>query len=193
MNKRKLLVVLASLTLIGVTALGVTLAYFTDADSKRNVITMGKVDVSLEEPEFSKNPDNTVENVKPGDVITKDPTIFVAEDSEDAYIRVKFQPSELTDVQFQQLLEGININQDLWVLGDGGYYYYQKKVTAGDQPIIFFDEVKIPPVWGNETSQLKFNLDISVEAIQADNFETQLVMDGTKVIGWGEVDIQPAI
>ena len=64
MRKKKLAALLVSAALIGVIALGGTLAYFTDKDEAKNVITLGKVDGELEEPQWKiDNPDGEIENV----------------------------------------------------------------------------------------------------------------------------------
>ena len=83
--KNKKLIALAIAGVLGIGAIaGGTLAYFTDSDNKTNVITMGHVDVDLEEPGW-ENPNN----VQPGNKYLKDPQISVVDGSEDAYLRAK--------------------------------------------------------------------------------------------------------
>ncbi len=48
MKKKKILTMVAAVALVAVIGVGATLAYFTDKDSKTNVVTMGKVDIDLE-------------------------------------------------------------------------------------------------------------------------------------------------
>lgn len=195
MNKKKLLVLLTSLTLVAVVGIGATLAYFTDNDSATNVITMGHVDVDLDEPNFDKpvddpttpedeskeEKDNTIEDVTPGQSIVKDPTITVAEDSEDAYVRAKVEFTGLTDAQVADLLANINIDDTVWFLAEDGYYYYNAKLTAGDSAVLF-DTVVIPETWGNEVADLTFEIIVSAEAIQADNFEPTVEND--MIVAW---------
>lgn len=174
MNKKKLLTLAVAVALVGAVGVGSTLAYFTDKDDAQNVITMGHVDIDLDEPGFDNDDDehdNTIGGVVPGDVITKDPTITVAEDSEDAYIRAKVvMGSTLTDTQKVALLANINIDTTKWYYNStDGYYYYKDIVTAGNK-VVLFDTVTIPETWGNETADLTFTIDVSAEAIQADNF-----------------------
>lgn len=185
MNKKKLLSLVAALTLVGVVGIGATLAYFTDSDAETNVITMGHVDIDLDEPNFDtpeddpstpdvdeskEEKDNTIEDVTPGQEIVKDPTITVAEDSEDAYIRAKVEFTGLTAEQEADLLANINIDDTVWYLGADGYYYYNAKLVAGESAVLF-DTVVIPEKWGNEVVDLTFEIVVSAEAIQADNFE----------------------
>lgn len=72
-----------------------TLAYFTDFDSEKNIFTTGKVDIDLTEPNWPGNQ----ENVVPGDVFSKDPTV-TNKDSVPvfAYIQVKVPVANVTMV-----------------------------------------------------------------------------------------------
>lgn len=77
--KKKIL----SLCVVGalaLTAVGGTLAYFTDTDAETNTFTVGKIDITLNE-EFD-NPSNLV----PGVDINKDVTITLEAGSEDSYV-----------------------------------------------------------------------------------------------------------
>ena len=52
MKNKKLKTLVASLALVGAIAVGATLAYFTDSQEAVNTITMGHVDIDLDEPNF---------------------------------------------------------------------------------------------------------------------------------------------
>lgn len=173
MKKKSLVSVLAAVCLIAVVGVGSTLAYFTDSDAATNVVTMGHVDIELDEPQFSaENENNTIENVVPNQQITKDPTITVVAGSESCYLRAAIEISDsLTAEQAEALLENINVGED-WVLSEDGYFYFQNRVEKADdnQEIVLFDTVVIPETWGNEVADLTFEINITAEAIQADNF-----------------------
>lgn len=81
MNKRKILMLAMSLCMVAILAVGGTLAYFTDTDSKTNTFTIGNVDITLNE-DFDEN------NAKlmPGIDINKDVTITLEEGSEEAWV-----------------------------------------------------------------------------------------------------------
>lgn len=194
MNKKKILVMLSAVTLVAVIGIGATLAYFTDKDAATNVITMGHVDIDLDEPNFDPTPDgekdNKIEDIVPGQEIVKDPTITVAEDSQDAYIRAKIEFSDnLSAEQQADLLEGINVDFTVWFLGADGYYYYKDVVSAGNK-VVLFDTVVIPEKWGNEVADVTFEINISAEAIQADYFEPERNGDGM-IIAWKYSDDTP--
>lgn len=193
MSKKKLAMLTLSLVLIATVGVGATLAYFTDSDAATNTITMGHVDIDLDEPNYDpddpntpedEGEDNTITDIIPGEVITKDPTITVAQGSADAYLRASITLGDnLNETQKAELLAGIEIN-DGWVLAEDGYYYYQSKVTAGDSAVLF-NEVTIPATWGNEVADLTLTIDVAAEAIQADNFEPEMA-DGV-IVGWNDV------
>lgn len=190
MKKKKIFSLVVALALVGAVAVGATLAYFTDSHTAKNVITMGNVDIDLDEPNFDPTPegeekDNKIEDITPGEEITKDPTITVADDSEDAYLRAKIEITGLGDEQKAELLKGINVDADHWYLGEDGYYYYQSIVKAKDV-VVLFDKVKIPERWGNEVADLTFEIIVSAEAIQADNFNPARVdnAENGKICAW---------
>lgn len=97
--KKKIL----SLCMVGAlaaTAVGGTLAYFTDTDENTNVFTVGNVDITLDEALVVKagdtyktvDGDRVIENeyelIYPGAVLPKDPTVH-NEGNNDAYVRVQ--------------------------------------------------------------------------------------------------------
>ena len=87
--KKKLTVVVTAVTLVALIAIGATLAWFTDSKEVTNVVTMGNIKITLEEPIFSEeNENNTITGVLPNQPIDKDPTITNVGNN-DAYIRAK--------------------------------------------------------------------------------------------------------
>ena len=188
MNKKKLIPLLSAVALVGVIGVGSTLAYFTDNDAANNVVTMGHVNIELDEPEFSAaNEDNTITNVVPNQTITKDPTITVVAGSESCYLRAKIDITELNADETADLLENTNIGED-WVLAEDGYYYYQNAVSKSDedQTVDLFDTVVIPAEWGNEVADLTFEINVSAEAVQADNFTPETDEAGV-INGWNDI------
>lgn len=194
MNKKKVLGLVTALALVGAVGIGATLAYFTDQAEVVNTVTMGHVDINLTETTVVKNEDGeyeqvekeltedglTFENVVPNQTVPKDPTVTVAEESEDAYVRVALEFTGLNDEQIAELMEGIEIN-DGWVKS-GDYYYFRNKMTAGESATLF-DDVTIPATWGNEMADKSFTIEVYAEAIQASNFEPVRDDNGT-IIAW---------
>ena len=209
MNKKKVLALVTALTLVATVGIGATLAYFTDKADVENVFTMGHVDITLTENEvevdeetgeYVQKDDETAiteeglgfEDVVPGQTVPKNPTVTVAEGSEDAYIRVQLTFEGLDNTQKEQLLAGIEI-LDGWTLANDGYYYYKEAVSAEDS-VVLFEEVTIPGAWGNEMAEKEFKILVNADAIQADYVDDILVIDQTSgdVIAWnlGDVSIE---
>lgn len=163
--------ILTSVAVLGIAIVGTTLAYFSDKGEAVNIITMGKVDIELTEPAFSENTGitNRMEDIVPNQRIDKDPTITVTEDSKDAYIRAKIEYKGLTEDQIGDLEKNIGF-QEGWKKEADGYYYYEPGFLTPGSGVVFFDTVLIPEKWGNEIAGKDFEINITAEAIQADNF-----------------------
>ena len=180
----KIVLAMASLGLVATMAIGGTLAYFNDSDSKENVITMGKVDISLVEEsdsEKSEVSDNGIKysEVMPGDQLSKDVDVVVEEGSRDAYIAVKI---DITGVAEDVELPALDVKEG-WVLEDG-LYIYSDTVSAEDV-IDVFDVVSVPAAW---TTAYDFTIDITAYAVQAENVDATTAASELKKLAGIVVD-----
>ena len=109
MNKKKILTLLVTTTLLAVVGVGSTLAYFTDkTETLTNVVTMGRVEGRLVENDIKKDDitkkwviDDTAKpiitkgldytGIIPGDTIVKNPMVHLMPGSADAWVRVSFE------------------------------------------------------------------------------------------------------
>lgn len=199
MKNKKVLMAVASTALVAVVGIGATLAYFTDQAEAENIVTMGHVDIDLTEK--SEDEDSVMiedglrfDNVMPGDVISKIPTITVADDSQNAYVRMKMEittpeGSGITAKDLELLETGLrkNItNQTGWSYNDG-YYYYNDALEATEF-VDFFQHVDIPAEWHNNTADGSFTIKLQAEAIQEEN--VQPTKEGDLIVGWPEATIE---
>jgi predicted ribosomally synthesized peptide with SipW-like signal peptide len=178
--KKRIAMIATAVILAATLIIGGTLAFFTDKGAVQNVITMGDVRITLTEPSFAKSTGGTfkLNSIMPGQKITKDPTVTNT-GSHDAYIRCKLTIDGLNTDQSAQLVSGLNIGENWAKSGD--YYYFQSKlITAKD--VKFFDTVTIPEQWNGTVANKEFTINISAEAIQADNFTPH--MTGNMIDGW---------
>lgn len=85
--KKKIIALCLVIALAATAVIGGTLAYFTDTtEAKVNEFTVGNVDIDLTEPAWKGDA-----TLMPGTTYAKDPTITVAEKSQDAYVFLKLE------------------------------------------------------------------------------------------------------
>lgn len=83
--KKKLVAISLVVAMLAVAVIGGSLAYFTDTtEAKVNEFTVGNVNIDLTEPAWKGDA-----TLMPGASYEKDPTITVAEKSQDAYVFLK--------------------------------------------------------------------------------------------------------
>lgn len=191
MKKKSMMTLLLTVSLTAAVGVGTTLAYFTDKDEQSNVVTMGHVDISLTERSEDENAEAETEGivyreVVPGAVLSKIPEITLEETSRDAYIRtavtIKFVDENQNEIGIwkngrdvtadykEALLAACNFAPDKWTKGEDGYFYYSEKLTQENKSAELFTTVTVPAAWGNETADTQFVIELTAEAIQADNF-----------------------
>ena len=82
--RKKLVALSMAVLMLAVCVIGGTLAYFTDTtDAKVNTFEVGNVDIDLTETEWDQSAKHIL---MPGKSFKKNPTITVANDSQDAYV-----------------------------------------------------------------------------------------------------------
>jgi len=185
--KKKVLVLALAVSLVALTALGVTLAYFTDTKTATNTFTMGNVNITLTELKFPGGPGGgTISNVTPGDSITKDPTVTNT-GANAAYVRLKVTVTKssefdaaLPNADLTTLFSGYapsvwlyKGNTEDTVANTRTYTFWYNGVlapTAAAAPL--FTAVNIPAgITSGQASALSgFQIIVKAEAIQADNF-----------------------
>ena len=197
-NKKKLTAGVAALILCITGVTYGTLAYFTDKDTRANVITIGHVTGTLTETDEHMRDDNTpgkdYTNVKQGDVLDKDPTVTPDKESEDAYVRVSINYEGLTKEQALAIENNLDISAG-WTKSEDGYYYYNEILsnkTGAINSSKVFSKVTIPTEWGNEIAGITFNINVKAEFIQSDNF-TPVTDEAGNITGWGNVAIEKSL
>ena len=136
--------VLATALLVTGTVFG-TMAYLTDTDTVTNTMTVGNIDISLDEykTDVNGNADKTAVRVRantykliPGHSYTKDPTVHVAKESEDSYIFITVDNGiagiESTETGYTNIAGQIAANE--WAVVDATTYpnVYYRVFTHSD-------------------------------------------------------------
>ena len=179
-TKTKALALALCAVLLVVSTVFVTMAYLTSKDSVTNTFTVGKVTITLDEAKVTadgekvQGADRVKENkyhLIPGHFYVKDPTIHVANGSEECWLFVKVEnglanaeASGATSIESQMANKG-------WTKVEGtDVYAYATKQAAGAN-VIVFDSFTIA---GTTDVSLYEDAKIIVTAyaIQADGFAT---------------------
>ena len=192
MNKKKLLCIAATLVLVAVLSVGVTLAAFKASVETINTLTFGNVHVDLidvyTKPEKGVVPGQTVEKI----VSAKNTG------SNTQYVRLRLTKSWWEGGQERRDLDPSYIelnfvNPDKWVLGEDGYYYYQLPLTAGQTAENLIESFSLPKNWDMEGyTGLDGHIDAFAEAVQYENFKPQLNAQG-QIVGWNDIAIENAV
>lgn len=95
---KKKILALCLVVVLAVTAVtGATLAYFTDTEDVTNTFTVGNIEIKLDEADNTKTDGsrteegNQYDDIYPGAILAKDPTVTVVKGSEDCYVRMKVE------------------------------------------------------------------------------------------------------
>lgn len=180
-TKTKALALALCAVLLVVTTVFVTMAFLTSKDTVTNTFTVGKVTITLDEADvnndgtYVSNKDARVDaneyKLIPGHTYIKDPTIHVADDSEECWLFVKVEnglanaeAEGATSIESQMAAKG-------WAKVEGtDVYAYATKQAAGAD-VVVFDNFKIA---GTTDVSLYEDAEIVVTAyaIQADGFAT---------------------
>lgn len=179
-KSKALLLALCAVLLVAASVLG-TLAYLTSDDQVTNTFTVGSVSITLDEAPVDANGKATSgERVKensyklmPGHAYDKDPTIHVAQNSEDCWLFVQIT-DEIAAIQDADTI-ATQMAAKGWTLvdADANVYAYEDIANAGDD-VVVFETFKIKGDIDNTTLATYANKTIKViaYAVQADGFDT---------------------
>ena len=185
--KKKILTGALAVCMLATLVIGMSLAYFTDTESKTNTFTVGNVDITLTEPGWLG--DTSADDVRliPGKTIAKDPTINVAQGSQTAYTFMKVELSAdflelITDWATAQQVTDPKAVIGAWftsatspkIMAMGSDYVILGVLSpkaAGDS-VKYFDAVTVP---GTVTQDMikangTYTINITAYAIQAEGF-----------------------
>lgn len=179
-SKKKVLVTLLCAALLVFASVMGTMAYLTSQDSVTNTFTVGNVAITLDEADVKT--DGTYEtdatarvdankyHLIPGHSYIKDPTVHVADTSEDCWVFVRVEDG-LAAIEDAKTI-ATQMSEKGWVLVEGTTNVFAKATIsqAGDD-LIVFDNFKLK---GDADVSKYANAQIVVTAyaVQADGFST---------------------
>lgn len=184
--KRKLLLLSVMVICIAIAAAG-TLAFFNGDATAHNVITTGKVGITVNE--YSKyDPDKRVKyennqtGIMPGTTVNKIVVVSGEDGTADAWVRVKFTKSiqlaagkqGKVDLGLIKLNTGAN-----WINGEDGWFYYNAPVKANQEAAPALLSVQFDATMGNTYQGATATVDVLAQAVQcANNGDTALTASG---------------
>ena len=175
--KKKIAAAALIVSMLSISAMG-TLAYFTDTGIAHNVITSGKVDITLidDTEEIGKPfPDGGITNVMPGTSVSKIVGVKNEEVSADAWVRLlvntEFVEGLDEEVVSMYLSERWEKSDEKVTINGKEYdaYTYKEVLEPNTYTEPLFEEVKFAPVMGNEYQNSTLHIDVNAQAVQADN------------------------
>jgi len=190
---KKIIAISAAIILAAIAVVGGTLAWFTAEDTATNVLTTGSVEVTLKEQvddgegtkDVAANVGLTLSDIMPGDEITKRPFLVLGEDSENAYVRMKFTVESTATGVNQETIEqkiidlfAAKIDKTNWKQATDetdydDWYYYMGELSSTN-PLHFTTAGKLV-FNGNEFTDIyqgiTFTIKFDAAAVQVANQE----------------------
>ena len=160
MKKGKKTAIILSVVLVMALAVGGTLAYLTSTATVTNTFTVGDVELTLDETKVDENgvpvegAERVIENTYhliPGQEYVKDPTITVANDSEEAYVRMILTVENASAVQaiIDNPIHQLTDYKDLFKGWDDTKWIYEGFVADEEANTISFEFRYYTKVTGN--------------------------------------------
>ena len=195
-KSKALLTTLCAVLLVAASVLG-TMAYLTDHQTVTNTFTVGKISITLDEAKVNLDGQPFAENnqvvdvtnayrqttndykLMPGKTYTKDPTVHVQANSENAYIFVKVE-NGIADYEAEGNKIAAQITANGWTAleNNPGVYYKEYTKNAARQDLVVFENFKIADEankavgWSNINAE-KTKVIVTAYAIQKDGFENK--------------------
>ena len=178
----------AALLLAALVAAG-TWAYFTANTHVTNVITTGRIDITLHEETTNGQPfpENGITGVMPG--TSKDKKVTVTNDgTSPAWVRAQVEIKvENPDKQsLDAKLVSVDYNESDWIKAtdENGntYYYYTKPLDVGKTTDELFTQVTFDPTMPNAYQNCKVYVDVYVQAVQVAHNDSYIPSEGAEAV-----------
>ena len=170
-RSEKIIIGILTLGLIAALCIGGTMAYMTDWEDKENTFTVGTLDVALEEKNWDAGEGGDSERLALIRSMIRFDSTYDADAQKNGTVVVPGESYSLADIA---ALPMINPAFTEVATGKAGEYCYTyNSVLAEGENVALFTNVVVPTDW----SQIQldaagaFKIDVTVEAIQAKNFE----------------------
>ena len=188
--KKKIIAVCLIVAMAAIAVVGGTLAWFTDDEVATNTFTVGNVDITLTEPNWTSTGSQDAPEVYPGEPLAKDP-IVTNDGANPCFVRIKVEgldclaPAGNITYRTDYVTGKLGDN---WVLHTDGYFYYNQVLAVGAKTDALFDQIVIPTDLENGDAESEFNVVVTAEAVQAQgakaSWSAVQAMTVTEIAGW---------
>ncbi|MBR4766878.1 MAG: hypothetical protein IK085_08960 [Clostridia bacterium] len=156
-----------------------TVAYYATSEIASNVITSGDIALKIvEKSGESEFPAEGVE-VKTGDIVSKKVSVKNT-GGHPFWLRIKLTNGISNEALSADVFE-IEFNNEDWIAGSDGYYYYKEIVQPGTETAKLFSQVKIAGSLDNAYNGEKAFLTVTAYGVQSEFNGTGSPLD---VAGW---------
>ena len=164
-NLKKIIVAASLCAAIGATAIAGTLAYFTDTKEVTNILTVGDVSITLDEPNWKLEGSKAAQDIVAGRDILKDPTITLDAGSVESYDGMTItMPKAAHDAS--DLSDGDILSFAMNTSVEGGWEFVDKKETETSVTLAYvFTEKRVA---GENTTPLFNKISVADSATAAD-------------------------
>lgn len=179
--KKKIAVLAVVVIALSLVAYG-TVAYFSAEGTAHNILTMGSVKIELSDKTLVEGEGGVQRDftevypngmpVMPASQASK--IVYVTNTgSNPCWVRVKVDvAAEAADPANDPLdidMVHINFDQENWLKGNDGYWYYKDILGASQVTEELFTQVAFDKDMGNDYMNCQFSITVSAEAVQSDN------------------------
>ncbi len=156
-----------------------TLAYYSVSEISNNVITSGDIALKIvEKSGESEFPAEGVE-VKTGDIVSKKVSVKNT-GGHPFWLRIKLSNGISNEALSADVFE-IEFNNEDWIAGSDGYYYYKEKVEPGEETAKLFSQVKIAGSLDNAYNGESAYLTVTAYGVQSEYNDADSPLN---VAGW---------
>ncbi len=166
--KKKILIGALIVCALAIIATG-TIAYFSVSEEATNVITSGRLTMVLHDETTGgiPFPEAGIHGIMPGQTVDK--VVYIENDCPNSeYVRIYLEKSihseQGSDVQLTFEDITLDINNEMWTLGDDGWYYYNAVLEPGENTEPLFTTVSFGKKLNNDYQNC--GLEIIVHATQ---------------------------
>lgn len=171
--KKKILIGALIVCALAIIATG-TIAYFSVSEEATNVITSGRLTMVLHDETTGgiPFPEAGIHGIMPGQTVDK--VVYIENDCPNSeYVRIYLEKSihseQGSDVQLTFEDITLDINNEMWTLGDDGWYYYNAVLEPGENTEPLFTTVSFGKKLNNDYQNCGLEIIVHAQAVQSEH------------------------